>query len=188
MTYVKYFQYFCIVNPTEHIQLRAFARNDGGYLAVLWIISFACIILGMKVPFLGTLGTTFAFLSPFFVYRRIQSFRDHVREGVLKYWDGYVYSMSMFFYAALLLAVVQYAYFAFMDKGAFFSTSLEQARQILIAGNYPEKEINAAIEEYRSMRPIDWALYFMSMNIIIGGIVSIFIAIFTRKKNKKKTI
>ena len=166
--------------------MRAFARNDGAYLAVLWIVSFACICIGLRAPFLGTLGTTMAFLSPFFIFRRIQSFRDHVREGVLSYWSGYVYSMSMFFYASLLLAIVQYVYFAFIDGGAFFATSLEQARQILIANKYPENEINAAIEDYRSMRPIDWALYFMSMNIIIGGAASIFIAAITRKKSKEK--
>ncbi|MBP3757312.1 MAG: DUF4199 domain-containing protein [Prevotella sp.] len=176
------------MNPTEYIQLRAFARNDGAYLAVLWIVSFACICMGMKTPFLGTLGTTMAFLSPFFICRRIQSFRDHVREGELSYWNGYIYSMSMFFYASLLFAIIQYAYFAFIDGGSFFATSLDQARQILLANKYPEKEINAAIEEYRSMRPIDWALYFMSMNIIIGGVASIIIAAITRKKTKENKI
>ena len=174
------------MNPFEYIQLRAFARLDGAYLAILWVISFACIIVGLKAPFMGSIGTTLAILSPFFIYRRIQSFRDHIREGILSYWNGYVYSMSMFFYASLLLAVVQYIYFAFFDGGAFFNVSLEQARQILSAGQYPESEVKAAIDEYRSMRPIDWALYFMSMNIILGGLASIFIALFTKKKTKNK--
>lgn len=171
---------------TEYKQLRAFARNDGAFLGVLWIASFGCTMLGAKIPFLATLGLTLALLTPFFVVRRIRMFRDNIRQGELSYWNGYSYSMSMFFYGALLLAVVQYAWFAFIDDGSFLANALDQMKQMLLAGNYPEQEVNAAIGQMKSMRPIDWALYFLSTNIITGFFLSVFIAIITRGKGEKR--
>lgn len=172
------------MNIQNHIQLRAFARNDGTWLGLLWIVSFACVAWGTKVHILGTFGTALAFLTPFFVFRRIQAFRDVIREGLLSYWGSFAYSLAMFFYGALLLTLVQYAYFAYIDNGEFFGQSLEQAREIMIAANYPKKEVNDAIAEYQSMRPIDWALYFMTMNIIVGALTSIVIALLTYRTKK----
>jgi hypothetical protein len=169
----------------EYKQLRAFARNDGAFLGILWIVSFVLTMLSPKFQLLGTLGLTFAFLTPFFVVRRIRMFRDHIREGVLSYWNGYSYSMSMFFYAALLLALVQYLWFAFVDDGTFLATALDQMRQMLLANKYPEAEVNAAIGEMKAMRPIDWALYFFSTNVITGFVLSIVIALITKRKDNR---
>lgn len=169
----------------EYKQLRAFARNDGAFLGILWIVSFVLTMLSPKFQLLGTLGLTFAFLTPFFVARRIRMFRDNIREGVLSYWNGYSYSMSMFFYAALLLALVQYLWFAFADDGTFLATALDQMRQMLLANKYPETEVNAAIGEMKTMRPIDWALYFLSTNVITGFVLSIIIALITKRKDNR---
>ncbi|MBO4825771.1 MAG: DUF4199 domain-containing protein [Prevotella sp.] len=168
------------MTSVEYTQLRAFARNDGAFLGIMWIASFFCSVLGQKVPLMGTLGLAFALLTPFFIIRRIRTFRDRIREGELSFWGGYIYSTSMFFYAALLLALAQFVYFAYIDKGNFLMTMLDQIEQMLIAGKYPEAEVKDSISQMRSMRPIDWSLYFLSMNIITGFVVSIAIAWVTR--------
>ncbi len=171
------------MTATEYSQLRAFARYDGAFLGILWIVSFVCSVLGAKVPFMGTLGLTFALLTPFFVARRIRMFRDRIRGGNLSFWNGYIYSTSMFFYAALLLALAQYVFFAYLDKGSFLGTTLDQVEQMLIASRYPEAEVKASVASMRQMRPIDWAVYFLSMNILTGFVVSIVIAWTTRGRN-----
>ena len=171
---------------TEYSQLRAFARYDGAFLGILWIVSFVCSVLGAHVPFMGTLGLTFALLTPFFIIRRIRSFRDRIRQGELSFWNGYIYSTSMFFYAALLLALAQFVFFAYLDKSNFLTTMLDQVEQMLIAGQYPKAEVKATVATMRAMRPIDWALYFLSMNILTGFVVSIVIAWITKGKAANK--
>ena len=173
-----------LMTASEYTQLRAFARNDGAFLGIMWMVSFVLTMLSPKVPLLGTFGLTLAFLTPFFVVRRIRMFRDHIREGLLGYWSGYSYSMSMFFYAALLLALVQYVWFAFVDDGSFLSTTLEQMKQMLLANKYPEQEVNAAIGQMKNMRPIDWAIYFLSTNVIMGFVLSVVIAFITKRSVK----
>ena len=42
------------MTPIEYVQLRAFARQDGALLSLLWIGSFACYIQGLTYPSLGT--------------------------------------------------------------------------------------------------------------------------------------
>ena len=41
------------MTPQEYTQLKAFARQDGVLLALLWIGGFACYILGLSNPMLG---------------------------------------------------------------------------------------------------------------------------------------
>lgn len=172
------------MNNSNRIQQRAFARNDGAWLGILWIASFACAVWGMKVPLIGTLGTALAVLTPFFIFRRIQAFRDYVRQGLISYWNSYSYSLSMFFYGSILLAVAQYVFFAFIDHGSFIAGTLNQVKDLLIAGNYLESEVSEAMAYYEKMRPIDWSIYFMSVNIMIGVLVSIAIALFAYRSKR----
>ena len=92
----------------------------------------------------------------------------------------------MFFYAALLLALAQFVFFAYLDKSNFLTTMLDQVEQMLIAGQYPKAEVKATVATMRAMRPIDWALYFLSMNILTGFVVSIVIAWITKGKAANK--
>ena len=41
------------MTPEEYIQLKAFARQDGAMLSLLWIGSFACYIKGLSSPTLA---------------------------------------------------------------------------------------------------------------------------------------
>ena len=58
-----------------------------------------------------------AIVSPFFVASRLRNFRDVGREGFISFGRSYAYTIFVFFYGAVLLAVVQYLYFAYFDNG-----------------------------------------------------------------------
>ena len=110
------------MTPEEFHQLKAFARQDGALLSVLWIGSFACYILGIANPLLGTLALLLILVSPIFAANRLRHFRDGAREGVISFRRGYAYTALVFFYAAVLLAAAIYIYFAFIDNGYLLST------------------------------------------------------------------
>ena len=69
----------------EYMQLKAYARQDGFFLALLWTASFACYILGISNQMLGMLAIGLAVMTPFFVAGRLRKFRDEGREGLISF-------------------------------------------------------------------------------------------------------
>ena len=105
----------------EYVQLKAYARQDGFFLALLWTASFACYILGVTNHIMEMLALGLAITTPFFVAGRLRKFRDEGREGLISFGRSYAYTIFVFFYGAVLLAVVQFLYFAYMDNGYLLS-------------------------------------------------------------------
>ena len=111
----------------EYIQLKAYARQDGFFLALLWIASFVFYIMGLTNQMLGMAAIMLAVATPFFVAGRLRRFRDDGREGVISFRRGYAYTILVFFYGAVLLAVAQFLYFAYFDNGYLFGDIFEFA-------------------------------------------------------------
>ena len=168
------------MTPEEFYQLKAFARQDGALLSVLWIGSFACYILGITTPMLGTLALILIVASPFFAANRLRHFRDGAREGVISFLRGYAYTAMTFFYAALLLAAAIYIYFAFIDDGYLLSTfnkllGTKEGKQMIELYGMTD-QIQATLKELAALRPIDYAVNMLSVNITIGLILGLPIA------------
>ena len=168
------------MTPEEFIQLKAFARQDGALLSVLWIGSFACYILGISMPMLGTVALLLIVASPFFAANRLRHFRDGAREGVISFMRGYAYTALTFFYAALLLAAAMYVYFTFIDNGYLLSTinqflSTKEGKQLLELYGMAD-EMQANMNALAALRPIDFAVNMLSINITIGLVLGLPIA------------
>ena len=177
------------MTPAEYIQLKAFARVDGALLAVLWIASFACYVAGIANPLFGTMALGLIVFTPFFVARRLGHFRDEGRNGVISLARGWGYSVYVFFYAAVLMAVAQYVYFAFIDQGYLlqsFTTALStpEAKQMLEM--YDMKQaMDESLEMMGQLRPIDYALNVLTVNIMIGIVLGLPIAAVMKRKELK---
>lgn len=164
----------------EYIQLKAFARIDGAWLALVWTASFALYIGGMTNPLLMMAGMLVAVCSPFFVAARLRRFRDRVREGYLSFRRAYAYSALTFFYGALLFAVAQFVYFQFIDQGYIANRVAEvmgdpQMRQVIKAYGMGQA-MDETIQALRDTRPIDYALSYFTTNVIIGILLSLPVA------------
>ena len=61
-----------MIRIENFIQLKAFARQDALILSLLWIASFACVVM---IP-AGALGNLLALTTPFIVAWRLSKFRD----------------------------------------------------------------------------------------------------------------
>lgn len=150
------------------MQLKAFARQDGMMLAVLWIASFAC----MTVIPAGAFGNLLALATPFFVVWRLIQFRDKVLDGTASFRRSFAFAFYVF-------ALAQFAYFRFLDGGAFASAIGESLR--LLAPVYEQNGISKA-QIADSMRlvsmltPVQWAFIFLMQNLAIGAVVSVPIA------------
>ena len=178
-----------IMTPEEYKQLKAFARQDGALLSLLWIGALICYIQGMTSPIMGTLALMLIIASPFFAASRLRHFRDYAREGVISFRRGFVYFVLIFFYAGLLLAAALYVYFAFIDKGYLLMKltemmSSEEGKQAMQAAGMAE-QMREGLKQLSEMRPIDYALNMLSFNIITGIFLGLPIAALMQRQVAK---
>lgn len=173
-----------MINVANLIQLKAFARQDGLLLALLWAASFACIML-FNAPLVGNL---LALATPFVVAKRLGAFRDNALYGTISLRRAYAYSAYVFLYASLVFALVQFGYFQFLDKGAFaelITTTMKQVAPIYEQNGISKAEINNSINIVSMITPIQWAFMFMMQNLMIGAAISLPIAL-VGKRNKRQ--
>lgn len=160
------------MTPLEYKQLKAFARQDGALLSLLWIGSFACYIQGLSSPALAMAAVLLVIISPFYAATRLRHFRDYAREGIITFKRGYAYTVMSFFYAALLLAAAIYVYFEFMDDGyvlRVYSTVMnsEEGKKILELYGM-KKEMMQGLQDMHALRPIDFAVNSLTIGIMAG--------------------
>ena len=184
--------YFCsLIAKTmtfseAYIQLKAFARIDGVVLGALWLFGFACFIGMFHYPTCGMLCMIIALMTPFLVAMRVGRFRDHVLDGFISFRRAFGYSLYVFFYGSLILALGVAVYFHFFDHGfvadqfnlLFSSPDVgAYARRL----GYSDALIQASIDAWKDARPIDMALQTIMSSIMLGCIVSVIIALVKRR-------
>jgi hypothetical protein len=129
-------------------------------------------------------------MTPFFVAGRLRKFRDEGREGLISFRRSYAYTIFVFFYAAVLLAVVQFLYFAYIDNGYLMSSfsrmmSSEEGKQIISQYGMSQM-VEEGLSEMANIRPIDYALNILTVNIIIGFIVGVPIGLVMQREKVKQ--
>ena len=174
-----------MITPAEYIQLKAFARQDGALLALLWAATFLLYIIGVSNQLLGLAAIILMLYTPFFVGERLGKFRDYGRQGLISFRRGYAYTVFVFFYGGVLFAVVQYLYFAFMDNGFLLSQfskmiMSEEGQQLL--QQYGMKQMaDESLHEMANIRPIDYALNMLTINISLGFILGLPISLIMQR-------
>ena len=94
----------------------------------------------------------------------------------------------MFFYGAVLLAVAQFIYFAYLDNGYLLSTyskivSSSEGRQ-LIQQYGMTQAVDDSLAEMASLRPIDFALNILTVNIVVGAVLGVPIGLVMQRTKK----
>ena len=176
----------------EYIQLKAYARQDGFFLSLLWIASFACYVMGITNGVLGMVAMMLAVMTPFFVAGRLRRFRDEGRAGVISFRRSYAYTVFVFFYGAVLLAVAQFVYFAYLDNGYLLSTfskivSSEEGKMLLNQYGMSQM-VDESLTEMASIRPIDYALNILTVNLLIGSVLGVPIGLAMYRSGEQQII
>ena len=166
-----------IMTPEEYKQLKAFARQDGALLSLLWIGALACYIQGLSSPLLGMIAMLLIVASPFYAANRLRKFRDEAREGIISFMRAYGYTILTYFYGGLLLAVAIFAYFQFMDNGYLLgmltdALNTEEGQQVVKAYGMAD-DISQSLAELAKMRPIDYAVNMLTVIITTGFILGL---------------
>lgn len=169
-----------MINVAHLVQLKAFARQDALLLALLWAASFACIMMLNA----GLIGNILALATPFLVGKHLAAFRTQALYGVISFRRAYAYSLYVFIYASLVFALVQYAYFQFLDNGAFaelITTTMKQVAPVYEQNGVSKEEIKNSMDLITMITPVQWAFMFMMQNLFVGAIISLPIALIGKR-------
>ena len=178
------------MSPQEYIQMKAFARQDGALLSLLWIGGFICYIQGLVNPLMAMLALLLIVTSPFFAANRLRHFRDYAREGIITFQRGYAYTVLTFFYGGLLLAVAMFIYFNFIDQGYLLGKLTDamnsaEGKEVIKAYGM-SSQMEEGLRELAAMRPIDYALNMLAVNITAGFLLGLPIAAVMQRSTVKK--
>lgn len=167
------------------MQTKAFARQDGAILGAIWILSFACTMLAAAPnhQLLSLISNVLIICTPFVVAKRLKSFRDYALEGKISFKRGLYYCLQTFFYATLLLTIVQYLWFRFMDVSPFMNALQANYQVVMQAYQMTTEQAHTVLEAITMMKPIAWASMFMVIDLIVGVVLSPIIAL-TMARNK----
>lgn len=177
-----------MMNVAALVQIKAFARQEGVFLSLLWIASFLFMVY---IP-ASSWGSLLAISTPFFIGWRLVGFRQYALQGSISFRRGVAFSCYTVFYASLIFAIFQYVFFKYFDHGAMLSMlnhNMEIVQEAYKAGGdggaqavqYMEEGINS----FGMMSPIQLAFLFMMQNIFIGTVLSLPIALFCKKKKAR---
>lgn len=177
------------MTSNEYIQLKAFARQDGFFLGVFWAIAFLLIAYALSQGYLSSMGILLMMSWPLFLSWRLKKFRNDAREGEISFLRSWAYCMLCAFYGTLIIAAVQYIYFAYFDHGTF----LNQYEMLLNAEPNKEairqmgmqKDLDTAFAEMRKLSPAEMVYEFISMYISGGVFFGAIIALVMRRKKRK---
>ncbi len=177
-----------MANYQELQQVQAFARIDGAVVALLWTLSFACLVGFFHEPasLYGIGWFALGAFSLILAAMRLRKFRDGVLEGKISFARAFGFSILTYLYAALLFAVAQFLYFQYMDNGFLVSqyslqASSPQIQEMMKLYGLTEQDIRFALENIAALRPIDIALQFFSTNLMLGVFVSLPMALVMKK-------
>ena len=166
--------------------LQQYAMLFGTYLGIFWILKFILFPLGLTVPFLLFLFWGLTIGVPFMAYYYVRMYRTHACGGFINFFHGWIFSVFMYMFAALLTAVAHYIYFEYIDQGFVFNTINNVLDEGLRQNLYPDKSTltmyKEYIEELRSMPSIELCMQIMSMNVFYGSLAAIPIALFVMKR------
>ena len=167
----------------EYKQLRAYSWYDSIYLSVVWAASFACFIGSMTMPLLGMLNTLLMLATPFFVGYRLKIYRKEGRNDQISFKMALLYCFRVFFNASIIFSILQWAYMQFLDPNLFsrfWATVIEmpEMKAVLKQAGISMKEMTQAMVE---ITPLQFASSMLIQNLIIGFILSFFIAAVMKK-------
>lgn len=176
-----------MIKPTEYIQLKAFAKQDGLILGLIWIAAFACFIGSMTDGSLQ-IGFVAGILStPFVVFFMLRHYRDKVLDGSISYRRAFAFTAFTMGYASLIIAAATFVYFHFFDKGDFFGTlmaniKLPEVQQAFTDAGMKPDEIEQQLSMVSQSRPIDFAFSVFTEGIIIALLHGALLGLFIKRK------
>lgn len=170
--------------------LQECAMRYGTGMGLFWAFKFILFPLGLMIPLLQLLFLILTIAVPIVGYKFAKRFREQCCEGVVTFSRAFLFTTFMYMYAAILVAVVHYIYFRFIDNGFIISTYQtlwDQVKETATANLMPALEqYDEAINLIAGMTPLDLTLQMISNNIFVGILMTVPTALLVMRKKKNQ--
>ena len=174
-----------VINVMDLVQLKAYARQYGVVLALVWAASFLSIVFAPA----SVLGSLLALSTPIVVGWFLVRFRNDALDGHISFRRGFAFSCYTFFYASLLFAAVQFVYLRFFDHGAFMAMLGESIKTMEDVYRHEGATALQAVGQMKrtisvigQLSPLQLTFVIMMDNILMGVLLSLPIALACRRK------
>jgi hypothetical protein len=173
------------VNKYNSLQYNAMFA--GTYLGIFYILKFPLFPLGLRYPIFFLVFGLLSVAVPFLSYYYAKTFRDKVCGGTISFVTSWIFLLLMYVFAALLVAVVHYIYFRYIDDGYivnFYTSAIEMMKDNPVFPKEYQSQFKVVIDQMSSLTPIKIVFQLISQNVIYGNILALVVALFVMKRPK----
>lgn len=155
------------------------AMRYGIPMGVIFSINF--ILTTFKSPIVNLLTYFVMFVCIYLTYRITCKYRDEYNNRELSYGKGWTFITLLYFFAGIISSVVKYIYFQFINP-EYLSELFNQTLLILeeFPVNKQELDISENIESLLS--PVNYSLQYLWINTMLGALLGLIMAVFTKKE------
>lgn len=180
-------------------QINTYAMQNGLILGGFGIVSLFVLRWSFSMPSLSFLFTLMLFGSFVLAAKLTFKIRNEIagKDGIFNFFQGFLHTFFMGFYASVLIAVFVFVYLRYFDYGAIFaayghSIDTPEMRQYLmqsgvdaqIAEMTGEHGVQGLVHALQCLGAATYASMSLYSSIIIGPLVSIIIGLLCRCSNK----
>ncbi len=173
------------VNKTNNLQ--HYAMYVGTYLGIFFILKFPLVPLGIHNPVFSLLFMLLTAAVPFLMYYYAKVYRDKVCGGSIRFIQAWLFLLLSFVFASLLVAVVHYIYFRYIDNGFIIntcSTALDSFKGNPMLPKDSYNQLKEMLDQVSYLSPIKIVFQLISQNVFYGNIFSLIVALFVMKRPK----
>ena len=147
------------------------------------------ISAGIPHPFPFALICNLTLSVPFVGYHYAKMYRDKICGGSIQFSHAILFTIFMYMFASLLVAVAHYAYFQFIDHGFIINSYIQLWDELMTKtpALIENKEvIKETIDTARSLTSINITMQLLSWDVFWGSILAIPTALMVMKKTNRK--
>lgn len=154
-------------------RLMAYAMNSGLILGGFWILKYLFVIGSHAYPFFGYVQSFLSIGTPLFLFYFLIKYKNNVVQHEISFWHGVQFSIMLFFYAALLEAVIVIVHVLWLEP-SFIATTYEN--MISMAEKLPiDQQAVKMVKEQPVPSPFSYMFNMIMGDVLIGLVLSLVI-------------
>lgn len=170
--------------------LQEYAMRYGTAMGIFWACKFALFPLGMSMPLLLIFFFILTLSVPILGYLFVRKYREQQCEGVLNFSRAYIFTIFMYMFASLFVAVIHYLYFRYIDNGMIVNTYQGMIDQMnaVATGDMKEslEQFRTALDVVSSLTPLEITLQLLTQNVFYCSILAIPTGLLVMRNKKKE--
>ena len=168
---------------TNRDTLQKNAMHYGLFMGGFWIFKYLFFILSFKVSLLQIVYLSLTMMVPLVAYTLTKHYRENLG-GTISFFHAWRFGVMMYFFAALLVSLVQFIFYRFIAPPDFLAKTFDAVISVMNTMSLNPK-IAERMSDVSEPTPIIMAIQGIFNNVFYGIILSIPVALLVRKGETK---